>query len=165
MKRKLCITVPAAILLLALYFIIFDFSAQDADESGSVSQLVTQRFVEWCNGVTGSGWNADEIEEKTIHLEHPVRKLAHFSEYACMGILVCCIVSPWLKQKNRLWFITTAWVFLSAAGDELHQYFVPGRYASVKDVLLDTCGGVFGMLLFLGACRLLLHRRFKGRER
>lgn len=42
--------------------------------------------------------------------------------------------------------LTAAWVFLSAAGDELHQYFVPGRYASFLDVLLDTWGGVCGML-------------------
>ena len=31
-------------------------------------------------------------------------------------------------------------VFILASSDELHQYFVPGRYASVWDVLLDTFG-------------------------
>jgi len=32
--------------------------------------------------------------------------------------------------------------------DELHQYFVPGRYASLLDVLLDGCGAVLGVLGF-----------------
>jgi VanZ family protein len=32
--------------------------------------------------------------------------------------------------------------------DELHQYFVPGRYASLLDVLLDGCGAVLGALAF-----------------
>ena len=32
--------------------------------------------------------------------------------------------------------------------DELHQYFVPGRYASFLDVLLDGCGAVLGAVGF-----------------
>ena len=34
--------------------------------------------------------------------------------------------------------------------DELHQYFVPGRYASLLDVLLDGGGAVLGVLGFWG---------------
>ena len=29
-----------------------------------------------------------------------------------------------------------------ATSDEFHQYFVPGRSAAIKDVFIDTCGGI-----------------------
>jgi VanZ family protein len=40
--------------------------------------------------------------------------------------------------------------------DELHQLFVPYRTASFADVLLDTLGGVCGVIWML-----LYHRRRK----
>ena len=95
-------------------------------------------------------------------MEHPVRKMAHFSEYACMGALLFLLWSQWIRQGWVLRILVTVWVLLSAAADEFHQYFVPGRYASVADVLLDTCGGVCGMGFCL--CVLALwKRRKKGR--
>ena len=36
-------------------------------------------------------------------------------------------------------------LFLSAGADEVHQYFVPGRHASIWDVLIDVSGGIVGM--------------------
>jgi VanZ family protein len=38
-------------------------------------------------------------------------------------------------------------VFAYAASDEFHQIFVPNRTALVSDVLIDTSGGVAGLLL------------------
>jgi len=42
-----------------------------------------------------------------------------------------------------------------AASDEFHQLFVPSREASVLDVLIDTAGAVFALLLiwFIGRWR------------
>lgn len=77
--------------------------------------------------------------------EHPIRKLAHFSEYAFMGVLVYTMWRPWKEHNKRLYLFVVLWVALSAAGDEFHQLFVPGRYGSAADVLLDTCGGAFGV--------------------
>ena len=94
-----------------------------------------------------------------MFFEHPLRKLAHFSEYACMGILIFSIVYQWVMGKKK-YLIATLWVFLSAAVDEWHQYFVPGRYASIKDVLLDTCGGICGIVLLT----LIIKGRKKSRE-
>ncbi len=94
-----------------------------------------------------------------MFFEHPLRKLAHFSEYACMGILIFSIVYQWVMGKKK-YLIATLWVFLSAAVDEWHQSFVPGRYASIKDVLLDTCGGICGIVLLT----LIIKGRKKSRE-
>jgi VanZ family protein len=157
--KKVLKSVPAAILLLALYMMIFGFSAQDGEESGSLSQLVTEKCVEFFNAVTGRNWSQMMMESMVEYFEHPVRKLAHFSEYACMGILVYLVWCNWLKRGRFLYLLTVIWVFLSAAADEFHQYFVPGRYASVWDVLLDTCGGAFGLLVCIFFTRFIQKKR------
>ena len=65
-----------------------------------------------------------------------------------------------LVMGKKKYLIATLWVFLSAAVDEWHQSFVPGRYASIKDVLLDTCGGICGIVLLT----LIIKGRKKSRE-
>lgn len=35
-------------------------------------------------------------------------------------------------------------VILYSASDEIHQYFVPGRYVSMIDLLCDGIGGMIG---------------------
>ena len=141
------ITVPVAVLLLALYMIIFGFSAQDGEASGSISRLISERCVEFINNISGRHWSAVFMEKAAEYFEHPIRKLAHFSEYACMGILVYVIWSQWLRKGRKIFLLTVLWVFVSAAADEFHQLFVPGRYGSLADVFLDTCGGAFGALV------------------
>ena len=147
-------TAVAAALLLSLYGAIFQFSAQDAGESGSLSQFFSGECVRIFSSLSGARWSDARMAELAAYLEHPIRKLAHFCEYACMGILVYMLWSQWMKRGRRLYLLTIVWVFLSAAADEFHQYFVPGRYASVADVLLDTCGGAFGLLFCICAAAL-----------
>lgn len=154
MKKKIAITVPAAILLLALYILIFGFSAQDAETSGSLSQMISQKCVEFFNNLSGGHWTEDFMRNLSEYFEHPLRKLAHFSEYACMGILLYVLWSQWIRRGRRLYLLIILWVFCSAATDEFHQLFVPGRYGSFADVLLDTCGGAFAMLLCAGIVKL-----------
>ena len=161
LKRKLLVTCITAGLLGLLYCVIFGFSAQDSEASGSLSRLISHGCVEFFNSLSGTRWNAVRIAELAEYFEHPIRKLAHFAEYACMGILVYTLWSQWLKQGRGLYLLTVVWVFLSAASDEFHQYFVPGRYASVADVLLDTCGGAFGMLFCICLAALYRKRRRK----
>jgi VanZ family protein len=43
---------------------------------------------------------------------------------------------------------------LNGATDETHQIFVPGREASVRDVLLDTCGAGLGLAVTWRAVRM-----------
>ena len=160
--RRWLVSSAAALLLLSLYSVIFRFSAQDAEQSGSLSQYVSERFVGIINALSGSPWNEAALTGMAEYFEHPIRKLAHFSEYACMGVLVYTRWSQGLRRGKGLYFLTVIWVFLSAACDEFHQYFVPGRYASVADVLLDTCGGAFGMLFCIciaALCRKVSRRR------
>jgi VanZ family protein len=102
------------------------------------------------------------VDSLAEYFEHPVRKLAHFTEYAGMGVLVWWLLNGWIRKKKNLYFLVVGWVFVSAAADEFHQYFVPGRYASFWDVLLDTCGGAFGLLLCIGISAYLSNKNRTG---
>lgn len=154
MKKKIAVTVPVTFLLLALYILIFCFSAQSGEESGNLSRMVSGKCAEWIGWLSGG----DRLPVEEI-IENPLRKAAHFAEYACMGVLVYTLWRQWLSRSGKLYLLTVGWVFLSAAADELHQLFVPGRYGSLRDVLLDTCGGFFGMALCLCAEKLWSRRR------
>lgn len=158
-KRKIAVTVPVTILLLALYILIFSFSAQTGEQSGGLSRRISEKCAEWIDWLAGGGIDRLPVEEA---IEHPLRKAAHFAEYACMGILVYVLWRQWLRRGAGLCLLTGVWVFLSAGADEFHQLFVPGRYGSISDVILDTCGGVFGMALCLAAERLYGRRRKRG---
>lgn len=147
-------TVTAAILLAALYSVIFVFSAQSGEQSTQVSMSFSERAVEFLNTLAGGRWSRQFIEDMVLYFEHPIRKLAHFTEYACMGILVYLIWSPWMKRGKWLYLLILVWVFVSGALDEFHQLFVPDRWGSFADVCLDTCGGAFGLLLCIIASKL-----------
>lgn len=162
MKKKIRITVPAAVLLLALYMLIFGFSAQDGQDSGSLSQIISEKCVEFFNHLSGRHWTESFMQDLAEYFEHPLRKLAHFSEYACMGILLYVLWTQWIRKGRRLYLLIVLWVFVSAGLDEFHQLFVPGRYGSFADVLLDTCGGTFGMLVCAGIGKI---RERRGRRR
>ncbi len=76
-----------------------------------------------------------------------IRKLAHFTEFACLGALFA-----WLFGMLRKPFLVAfPCGFLVACIDETIQCFVPNRGPAFKDVLIDTSGALLGIgLLFLG---------------
>lgn len=76
----------------------------------------------------------------TGDVEHHIRKLAHFCEFALLGLLLCHSFSA-LGVPNRT--ATGYILFLAlfaAVLDEYIQSFSPGRASRVKDVLLDFSG-------------------------
>lgn len=166
MKKKIVITASAAVLLLALYVLIFGFSAQNGEESGSLSRMISEKCVELINALAGRHWTEAFVESLAEYFEHPIRKLAHFTEYACMGVLLYILWSQWIRKGWRFYLLIVLWVFLSASADEFHQLFVPGRYGSFADVLLDTAGGAFGALMCTAAVNVWMRiQRRSGRGR
>ena len=68
-----------------------------------------------------------------------VSKVLHLIEYAILGFLIL----PIAGEANPL--VTAVLVSTAyAASDELHQWFVPGREAAVRDVVIDMAGSVIG---------------------
>ena len=160
-KQKIAVSTVAAIFLVLLYLLIFAFSGQTGEESGSLSAMISEKCAELLNVISGKHWTQSVIDSMAVYFEHPIRKLAHFSEYACMGILLYGVWRPWLEKGHKLYLFIIFWVFLSAGADEFHQLFIPGRYGCFADVLLDTCGGAFGLLLCVCGERLVWKIRLK----
>lgn len=145
-NRRRILQFVAAILLILLYRVIFSFSGQDGAHSTGVSRVVSKKCVDVMEVVSHKEWTQSDKYHMTLRIEHPLRKTAHFCEYACMGILIYLVLLQCQKRK-RLYLFILLWVFLSAASDEIHQYFVPGRSGCLADVLLDTCGGLCGIIV------------------
>ena len=90
----------------------------------------------------------DRVDGETFH--HYLRKTAHFTEFAALGFCMSGFYwnLPWKKPALRLPASFGSCV-LAACIDETIQVFNPGRGPGVKDVLLDSCGAAFGILVFL----------------
>ena len=156
-SKKIAVTLVSGLLLVLLYGVIFSFSAQNGEASTKISMGVSDSLVGVLDFLSFGKMDTDTVTELVLVIEHPIRKTAHFLEYALMGILLYSMLYyPIENAKVRFW-ISISWLIISAAADELHQYFVPGRWCSVKDVLLDTCGGLVGILL----CR-FLYKKLRG---
>ena len=123
----------AAILLVLLYRLIFVFSGQDGEESGSLSAMISEKCAELLNAISGKHWTQNVLDSMAAYFEHPIRKLAHFSEYACMGVLLYGVWRPWKERGRKLYLLIVCWVFVSAGADEFHQLFIPGRYGCFAD--------------------------------
>ena len=67
-----------------------------------------------------------------------LRKIAHFCEYAVLGLLLA-------RAVGREAVAALAGVAY-AGTDEVHQHFVAGRHAAVRDVAIDAAGVLAGVL-------------------
>ncbi len=83
-----------------------------------------------------------------------VRKLAHFTEYAVLGVLTCFLF--FTPSRPRL-LLSGALCLAAALVDEGIQRCVDGRGPSLRDVGIDLCGAVCGILL-MGLVLTVLHR-------
>ena len=128
MKKQIIILRIILIILLVIVFInIFGFSSQDSEESGNLSRTITVSITKNIKEI--QELKSDEKNEILDTIEKVIRKLAHFSEYTLVGILLMSLISTFnLKQINRF-LISLGIGFLYACSDEFHQLFVPGRTA------------------------------------
>lgn len=148
-KRKISYTVIAVVLLVVLYSIIFYFSAEDGEKSSTASSKVTEFICHIYYKITGGGGGGGDVQGTALPLEAIIRKLAHFLEYMCVGLLSYSLVVLWRKPARLGSLLVILQLVISAGLDEFHQSFIPGRYASIKDVAIDTAGGIAGILMIM----------------
>jgi len=155
------------ILWITMMILIAWFSSQPANistqQSNSVDVIICKIVIKDFKTFT------EAVKQYYIDLADKfVRKAAHFTEYAVLGILSWAVLNFSLKDRLRkpdatgkskffksfttfLWFflIPLFWCFLYSLTDEFHQRFVEGRYGSMLDSLIDTSGAAVGMLILL----------------
>ncbi|ASW44293.1 VanZ family protein [Clostridium isatidis] len=124
------------IFLLGWMVLIFYMSNQPADISNSQSEFVIMIF----------NYIGIELNDYFGELASlVVRKGAHFTEYLILFFFSYNLSKIYFEKRNKLYSIM--FVFLYAISDEFHQYFIPGREMKFLDVIIDTCGGIFGSIL------------------
>lgn len=145
------IAILLAVLILSTMAVIFFFSAESGEESGSRSAGVTDAILKITHP------NLDSLpreEQQSIEasVHHLVRKTAHFLEYAFLAFLTTCLLL-WLKHFSvcrirpwQVWVFPAALGLLYAISDEVHQIF-SHRGARVTDVLIDFAGAMFGVCM------------------
>ena len=116
-----------------------------SSESGFIARLL-QRLP----GI--SGWDLELAE-------HVVRKTAHFTEYAILGVLYLLTARSRGSLRGRL-TLPLFWGLLTPVADESLQLLVEGRSGQLTDVLLDFSGVLAGM----GVCLLILWMRGKSKR-
>lgn len=148
-KRLLPLRILLIFLTIAVMVVIFFLSADNADESNAKSEVISDSLI--YRILSSFDWNAEQTEKITHITVKIVRKTAHFSEYALLGMLLTGVCLSFGKSYGVTFTVSQAVSSLYAVSDELHQYFVPGRSCQLSDMLLDSCGAAvgIGMLLLL----------------
>lgn len=95
-------------------------------------------------------WVKPDATEEQVNLVHfLVRKAAHLTEYALLGILVLRALKLSSERLNKNLLAAAAGALalcaLYASSDEFHQSFVGDRTPCVQDVLIDSSGALLAI--------------------
>ena len=146
MKKNILRTI-LMLLLLSTFFIIFGFSSQNGEKSGNISKKITEEIITRIPQIQEKEQN--EREAISLRIEKVIRKIAHFSIYTAVGLLLMALISTFeMKEKNRI-IISLIIGIIYACSDEIHQSFVPERSPMITDVMIDTMGVMLGILLIM----------------
>lgn len=157
--NKNIIRVLLIVLLIVTFVRIFCFSSQDGEESSAVSRKVTTAVTQNVKKI--QDMDSKQRELTLDKIEHFIRKIAHFSIYTLVGILMMALMSTYDISKRKQILISIFIGMMYATSDEIHQYFVPERTALFTDVLIDTTGVCLGALIVLVVLQIYIKIRKK----
>lgn len=142
-KKRTIFWSAAAIILMVC---IFGFSTQSGTESNGLSMKVTKFFAE----LLFFRFDSMDIGQQTFiitELNFFIRKLAHFTVYTALGMVVyTAVVSSGIKLRHKR-LCSLAICALYASADEIHQYFVSERTMRLKDICIDSMGSLLGIII------------------
>lgn len=147
------------ILILTTFITIFRFSSQDGQTSSSLSKEVTEKVTKRINKIQ----NLEETERKNVfsRIEKIIRKIAHFSLYTIVGILLMSLACTYEFTEFKRGGISFLIGLMYACLDELHQFFISERSAQITDVMIDSMGVLFGILLVMLIYKIYTSRKEK----
>lgn len=133
------------VLLITWMAIIFNFSNDNGTESTKKSDLVITKIYQVITNAEPSKKQLQNIIDKYVY---PIRKLAHFTEYAVLGILLVNFINEFKILSIKVIIISVILCMLYAISDEIHQLFSAGRSARILDVFIDTLGSSTGIIIY-----------------
>ena len=130
MKKRLCLT----LIVLNIAF-IWGNSALPGEISGAISNWLAQLLGGGMETPGGTGL---------------LRKLAHLSEFACLGFWLAWYA--WLCGERGFHLLCMSLLggLLTACVDESIQLLSPDRGPSLVDVWIDTSGALTGVIALFG---------------
>jgi len=143
------------ILTLTIMAFIFIQSALPGTISGAESNVLVEFFAK----LTG-------LDAEVLSVV--IRKAAHFTEFALLGMCLMLNVRDFYTVKGislgsvHLWFMSWMLGTAYAATDEIHQYFVPERACQLLDVCVDSAGVAVGSMIMVLVIKHRLKRTVNG---
>lgn len=141
-KRTLSILV-----IVILMIIINSFSSQTATESDKISTKIAKTIVVKLRILSEK--EATDSHEIIRNADHIIRKLAHFSIYFTLGLLI--FIANYFIYKRPMIALFVSWIIstLYAMFDEYYQTHIEGRGGQVMDVVIDSCGALLAGVVCL----------------
>lgn len=125
-------------LSLAMVLFIWGNSLVPGTGSGSLSLTVVEGVRSALAAIgLPNGWVTNLL----------VRKTAHFTEYAVLGVIVSSTLLAGGPLRGRRLFAAAVILLLAPSIDETIQLFVPGRCGAITDVMIDCCGAACGTFI------------------
>ena len=157
MNKKRNVVIVVLILLIILWVAgIYKLSSMNTSSSNGKSTSFIAIFIEDTlevtnkYGITDSHPDENKLVKATRLLNRPLRKVMHASVYFVLAFIIIFFINYLFNNKKYLLsaIIALLLIFAFAGFDEFHQTFVSGRTGDIKDVLIDTLGGLVGVLFY-----------------
>lgn len=139
--KKTTFILRIVLTFLSLFLVVFIFSnsVKNADSSSISSGRVTDLLNGICSALNISFRFTQDI----------VRTLAHFCEFALLGVLFLLTFISYLSITVKTLIISTVSFCFVALADECIQLFADGRTFQVLDLIIDISGGLVGTVSIL----------------
>lgn len=138
-KKKIAGYIFLSLYIAATAFIFIN-SSKNAVESTEQSSLAARIFKDIV------GFLLPSVSVSDGEAVHIVRKLAHFTEFACQGLLLSGFVLCKSKHFNVIYILFFG--LLTACCDELIQLFPYGRSSQVSDIFIDFSGCIAAAIIY-----------------
>ena len=149
-KRQILFTLLTIVCVALIFLNSLQNGTNSSKESGHVVKLLESLFHSLGFPIAVS--------------EHFIRKLAHFTEYTALGVLLGLTLRSYTERMMNHIFIPLFIGLAVPVTDEYIQSFVDGRGSMVQDVVLDFTGVCFGLSLTMLIILLKLSRNKKGKR-
>ena len=147
---------PKKVIILGIMIIlwmglIFYMSSNTGEDSGGISGDIVKYVISTFDKITNASQETVKYHESREFMDkanYYFRKTCHFGEYMILSILLISFIislDKFIIIKCSLYSSLISIFY--ACTDEFHQLLVPGRGASIKDIIIDSFGALFGIIV------------------